>query len=281
MIPPPLEVRPLSTALGAEIHGVDLAGPLDETTWSAILGAFHEHLVIFFRGQVLTPERQVAFAKRFGKLEEYPFVRGIEGHPELIEIVKMPDEVMNFGHDWHVDMTFREEPPLGAVLYAIETPPVGGDTLFANLHLAWETLSDGMKAMLSQVRGLHDSREPEDHSRRFRGMRLQVREGANRAVTAHPMSRIHPVTGRESLLISPSYCSAIEGLTERESHMILDYLKAHATQEIFTCRFRWTPGSIAVWDNRCLLHQALEDDLGAMFSGKGFRRVMRRATIRA
>ena len=275
------EIRPLTTAMGAEILGVDLSQPLDDATWGAILKAFHDHLVIFFRDQSLTPERQLDFARRFGRLEEYPFVHGIDGHPELIEIVKMPDEVRNFGHDWHVDMTFREEPPLGAMLYAVETPPVGGDTLFANLYLAWETLSDGMKAMLSRVRGLHDSLEPSDHSRQFRGMKLQGRTGVRRTVAAHPMSRIHPVTGRESLLISPSYCSRIEGMTDEESRMILDHLKKHATRDAFTCRFRWMPGSVAVWDNRCLMHQALEDDLGAMFAGKGFRRVMRRATIGA
>ena len=191
----------------------------------------------------------------------------------------MPDEVRNFGHDCHVDMTFCGEPPLGAVLHDIETPPVGGDTLFANFYRVWQTLSDGMKAMLSQMCGLHDPHEPGAHSQQYRDMKLQVRKDARRVVTAHQMSRIHPVTGRESLLISPSYWSRFEGLTNHESRMILDHLKAHTVREVFTCRFRWTPGSVAVWDNRCLIHQALEDDLGAMFRGKGFRRVMRRATI--
>ena len=277
---PDLEVRPYSTAVGAEVLGVDLSQPLDTATLATIQDAFHKHLVLFFRDQTLTPEQQIAFSRHFGNLEEYPFVQGIDGYPELIEIVKTPDEVLNFGHDWHADMTYREQPPLGAVLYAMEIPPVGGDTLFANMYLAWETLSDGMKAMLSQVRGLHDSTDPSSHSQNFAGMSMREKKGSKRQVTAHPFSQVHPVTGRTSLMISPSYCFEIEGMTPGESRMILEHLKAHATQDIFSCRFRWEPGSVVVWDNRCLMHQALEDDLGAMFGGQGFRRVMRRATIK-
>jgi taurine dioxygenase len=278
---PDLEVRPYSTAVGAEVLGVDLSQPLDAATLAAIQTAFQDHLVLFFRDQTLTPEQQIAFSRHFGELEDYPYVEGIDGYPELIEIVKTPDEVRNFGHDWHADMTFRENPPLGAVLYAIEIPPVGGDTLFANMYLAWETLSDGMKAMLSQVRGLHDSSDPSSHSQNFAGMAMREKTDGKRQVTAHPFSKVHPVTGRTSLMISPSYCFEIEGMTPGESRMILEHLRAHATQDIFCCRFRWEPGSVVVWDNRCLMHQALEDDLGAMFGGQGFRRVMRRATISA
>ena len=275
-----LEVRPYSTAVGAEILGVDLARPLAGELWAAILAAFHRHLVLFFRDQTLAPEEQLAFARRFGALEPYPFVHGMDGYSELIEIVKMPDEVRNFGHDWHADMTFREQPPLGAVLYAVEVPPVGGDTLFANMYLAWESLSEGMKTALSGLKGLHDSSDPSWHSEGYRGMSMNRKEGARRQVAAHPFSRVHPATSRTSLFISPSYCRRIEGMTEGESRMILDRLAAHATQHAFTCRFRWQPGTVVVWDNRCLMHQALEDDLGAMFQGRGFRRVMRRATIR-
>ncbi len=276
-----LEIRPYSTAVGAEVLGVDLSRPLDDDVWSAIHGAFLDRLVLFFRDQTLTPRQQVDFSRRFGELEEYPFVRGLDGYPELIEIVKEADEFVNFGHDWHVDMTFRERPPTGAVLYAVEVPPVGGDTLFANMYLAWEMLSDGMKAVLRQVAGVHDSGEPSRHARNFRGMRMREREGGERRTAAHPFVRAHPETGRESLLISPSYCRRIEGMTDEESAMILGHLGRHATQDRFTCRFRWEPGSVAVWDNRCLMHVALEDDLAALGGGKGFRRTMRRATIGA
>ena len=275
-----LEIRPYSTAVGAEVLGVDLSRPLDDGVWTAIRDAFLDRHVLFFRDQTLTPRRQVDFSRRFGALEEYPFVHGLDGWPELVEIVKEADEVVNFGHDWHIDMTFRERPPLGAVLYAVEVPPVGGDTLFANMHLAWEMLSDGMKTALRQLAGLHDSGEPARHSRNFRGMRMREREGGERQVARHPFVRVHPETGRESLLISPSYCQRIEGMTDGESATILDLLKRHATQDRFACRFRWAPGSVAVWDNRCLMHVALEDDLAALRGERGFARRMRRATIR-
>lgn len=276
-----MDIRPYSTAVGAEISGVDLSRPLADDVWAEILAAFHRYLAIFFRDQQLAPDEQLAFARRFGELEPYPFVHGMDGFPELIEIVKLPDEVRNFGHDWHADMTFREQPPLGAVLYAVEVPPVGGDTLFANMYLAWESLSEGMKTALSGLKGLHDSADPSWHSEGYRGMSMRKREGAVRQVAAHPFSRTHPATGRTSLFVSPSYCRRIEGMTEGESRMILAHLAAHATRDAFACRFRWQPGTVVVWDNRCLIHQALEDDLGAMFAGQGFRRVMRRATIRA
>ena len=275
-----IEVRPYASAIGAEIHGVDLARPLDNQTWAVIHDAFHAHLVIFFRDQHITPEQHVAFSRRFGELEPYPFVHGIDGFPELIEVVKMPDEVTNFGHGWHADMSFRETPPLGAVLYGLEIPPVGGDTIFANMYLAYETLSDGMKAYVETARGIHDSGDPKGHSQNYKGMSLMEKEGASREIRSHPLIRTHPATGRKSLFISPDYCFEIEGADRAESRRILEQLERHATQDEFTCRFRWEPNSIAVWDNRCTMHRALSDDLGARFGGNGFRRVMRRSTIR-
>ena len=276
----PLEIRPYSTAVGAEILGIDLAEPLDDATWSQIHDAFHRYLVLFFRDQHLTPEQHIAFSRRFGELEPYPFVHGIEGHPELIDIVKMPKEVKNFGGGWHADMSFRDQPPLGAVLHGLEVPPVGGDTMFANMYLAYETLSDGMKTLVDHMVGIHDSHEPADHSKKYQGMSLSGKEGAVRQVTRHPMVKVHPVTGRKSLFISPDYCMEIEGMTPRESGMLLDYLEEHATRHELTCRFRWQPNSIAIWDNRCTMHNALNDDLAASAGGEGFKRVMRRATIR-
>ena len=275
-----IEIRPYAAAIGAEIHGVDLSRPLDNQIWLEIRDAFHEYLVIFFHDQHLTPEQHIAFARRFGALEPYPFVHGIEGFPELIEVVKMPDEVRNFGAGWHADMSFRERPPLGAVLYGIEVPPVGGDTMFANMYLAYETLSDGMKALVERTQGVHDSHEPADHSRSYKGMSLMGKKGVSRQTSRHPLVKVHPVTGRKSLFISPDYCMQLEDMTDSESRPLLDYLERHATRHEFICRFRWEPNSVAVWDNRCTMHNALSDDLGARLRGQGFKRVMRRATIR-
>jgi len=275
-----IEVRPYSSAIGAEILGVDLSRPLDDQTWTDIHQAFHDHLVIFFRDQHITPEQQLAFARRFGELEPYPFVHGIDGYPELIEIVKMPDEVRNFGSPWHVDMSFTTAPPLGAVLYALEMPEAGGDTLFCNSYLAYETLSDGMKEMVGRLRAVHNSGDPKGHSNNYRGMSLQEKKGAAREICPHPLVRTHPVTGRKSLFICPAYSRQLEDMTLEESRIILDQLEEHATRHEFICRFRWEPYSIAVWDNRCAMHRVLEDDLAARAGRNGFKRVMRRATIR-
>jgi len=275
-----IEVRPYSSAVGAELLGVDLSQPLDGHTWAEIRRAFHQYLVLFFRDQTLSPEQHLSFARRFGDLEPYPFVHGIAGYPELIEIVKLPDETRNFGCGWHTDMSYGEQPPLGAVLYGIEVPPLGGDTLFANMYLAYETLSDGMKALVAKLKGLHDSREPEDHSRMFKGMSMMGKKGMSRQVSAHPLVNTHPVTGRNSLYLSPTYCQQLVDMSIEESRPLLDYLERHAVQGALTCRFRWEPGSVAVWDNRCTMHVAISDDLGARLHGQGFRRVMRRATIR-
>lgn len=275
-----IDVRPYSSALGAEIAGVDLSRPLDSATWSEIERAFIQYHVIFFHDQHISPAQQTIFSRRFGELEPYPYLRGIDGHPELIDIVKLPEETRGFGAGWHVDMSFREQPPLGTVLYALQMPPVGGDTLFANLCLAYEFLSDGMKSMLADLRAVHDSLDPKDHSERYKGMQSQKRKGAMRENQLHPLMRTHPVSGLRSLFISPAYCWQLDGMTVEESEPILDYLRDHATRHEFLCRFRWRENSIAVWDNRCTLHRVIEDDIAAHTTGTGFRRVMRRATIK-
>ena len=275
-----IEVRPFSAAIGAEITGVDLSLPLDADTWAEIHRAFLQHQVIFFRDQDLTPAQHVAFSQRFGALEPYPFVHGIEGFPELIELVKLPKERHNFGGGWHVDMSFRTPPPLGAVLHAIEVPPAGGDTLFSSLYLAYETLSDGMKTLLGRLRGRHDSLDPRSHSQLYAGMQTREREGAPHENRAQPMVRVHPETGRRSLFVSPSYCWQLDGMTVAESRPLLDFLDAHAVRPEFQCRFHWTPDCVAVWDNRCVMHNVVLDDHAARRGKEGFRRVMRRATIR-
>ena len=275
-----IQIRPYSSAIGAEIFGIDLSIPLDARTWSEIHQAFHDHLVIFFRDQHISPSEQLAFARRFGELEPYPFVHGIDGYPDLIEIVKMPNEIRSFGSPWHVDMSFRQAPPLGAVLYALEMPSAGGDTLFCNTYLAYETLSEGMKEMVGRLRAEHNSGDPKAHSNNYRGMSLQEKKGVAREIQSHPLVRTHPVTGKKSLFISPSYSQQLEDMTLEESRVILDQLEEHATQHEYICRFRWAPHSIAVWDNRCAMHRVLDDDLAARAGGEGFKRVMRRATIR-
>ena len=273
-----IDVSPVSGGLGAELSGVDLSKPLDNQTFSDIYQAFNDYLVIFFRDQVLTPEQHRDFAARFYTLESHPFVKSIDGIPEIIEIVKEPDEPRNWGGPWHADVTFLKEPSVGAVLYGKEVPEYGGDTLFANMQLAYETLSSGMQAALEGLRAVHDSGSPERFSgNEFKGM--EAKSGGESMASVHPVVRTHPDTGKKSLFVHAGYVTRFEDMTAEESRPLLDFLYDHCTRPEFTCRFRWRKNSVAVWDNRAVLHHANDDDFQARRTGRGFRRVLHRATM--
>ena len=265
---------PIAGAMGVEISGVDLSQPLDNRTFAEIHQAFLENLVIVFHDQVLDPAGCKAFASRFGPLEPYPFVRGLPDAPEIFEIRKEPDQVRNFGGNWHSDMSYSDAPPLGTMLYALDVPSRGGDTMLCNLYLAWETLSDGMKSLLDGMRAEYSA------ALRHAGGRAAVMQRSGLAINLdqaeqsalHPVVRTHPETGRKALYISAAHLTAFEGMTETESKPVLDYLRNHAAQPDFTCRVRYRKGTVVVWDNRCTQHRALNDY-------KGERRVMHRLTI--
>jgi len=271
-----IEITPLAPALGAEIGGLDLSRPLGEDLAAAIRDAFAAHLVLFFRDQALTPAGLVDFAGLFGPVGTYPFAEPIAEHPQVIAIVKEPQQTANFGGIWHTDTPYLERPSLGSVLYAREVPAIGGDTLWANGYRAWETLSDGLKATLAPLKGVQSAAK---NKARLRSDPLQ--DGAMRGRDAdrvdateavHPVARTHPATGRTALYVSPAHTTRFAGWTEEESAPLLDYLFRHATHEDNTCRFRWTKGAVAVWDNRCTLHYPLNDY-------HGHRREMHRVTI--
>lgn len=270
-----ITVAPVAGSLGAEIGGVDLAADLDEATVAEIHRAFLEHHVLFFRDQRLEPETLEVFGRRFGELDTHPFVEGMPDHPEVIEIVTEPDDEINFGGGWHTDVTFLEEPDLGSILYAVEVPPYGGDTLFANQHLAYETLPDDLEARVEELVALH-SAGPQyaegGYSTRSRSMRTRGSDAAG-AVVRHPVVRTHPETGRKGLYVNRAFTIGIEGMADDEAAALLKRLFVHATREPFTCRFRWQPGSVAMWDNRSVQHFALHDY-------RGHRRRMQRITIR-
>ena len=272
-----IDVQPVAGGLGAEIDGIDLAGSLDNATFNDVYQAWLDHLVIFFRDQELTTEQHHDFAKRFKKLMPHPYVAGMDGFPNMIEIVKEPDEVRNWGGNWHADLTFMAEPPAGAVVLGRELPPVGGDTMFANTCLAYETLSEGMKEMLAGLRAVHRSGEPHVFSEAFK--RMYQRHGEIAETNAHPVVRTHPETGTKSLFVNPVFTSHLEDMTVEESKPILGYLYDHIQRPEFTCRFRWREGSIAIWDNRVVWHNALHDDFDARENGQGFRRILNRATL--
>lgn len=271
-----LQVSPIAGALGAEIHGVSLAEELSDETIAEIRQALLDHLVIFFRDQDLTPERQIAFAQRFGTLEEHDFVKGMPDYPKIIRVVREADETtMNFGGAWHADVTHQECPAMGSVLYAVDVPPFGGDTLFANQYWAFDNLSPGMQRMLDGMVAVHSARgpfAPEGRSKNnWKNMQVETSEKAYDEME-HPVIRIHPETGRKMLFVNRTFTIRFKDMTEKESAPLLEYLYRHASQESFTCRFRWTPGAVAFWDNRAVLHYALNDYTG-------YRREMRRVAI--
>ena len=268
-----IAVHPIAGPLGAEISGVDLAADLDEATVADIRRAWLEHLVIFFRDQDVPPVKFLAFARRFGKPVEYPFVKGLDETPEVIPVVKLEHERVNFGGVWHSDTAYLDVPPMASLLVAREVPAVGGDTLFANMYLAYETLSPGMQRLLDGLVAINSSAKADATRTREDRVRDSARADRKQEYNAgHPVVRVHPETGRKALYVNVAHTVAFEGMTPAESAPILEYLFRHQVQPEFTCRFRWRPGSIAFWDNRCAQHNAVNDYHGQ-------RRVMHRITL--
>jgi taurine dioxygenase len=262
----PIEFTPLSGAIGAEIHGIDLARATDEQI-AEIRQVWLAHNVIFFRGQTLPPADFLALARRFGTPIEYPFVKGIEGFPEIIPVLKLPHEKVNFGGIWHSDTTYLEQPPAATMLVAREIPTHGGDTLFANMYLAYETLSDGMKQLLQGLRYISSSAKADVSRTREDRIKDSKRDDAKTLYEAtHPVVRTHPETGRKALYVNVAHALRFENMTVEESAPLLDYLCQHSIRPEFTCRFRWTPGALALWDNRCTLHNPVNDYHGQLRS---------------
>jgi taurine dioxygenase len=265
-----MEVRRIAGALGAEIHGVDLRS-LDEDTVKRIRQALLDNLVVFFRNQDLDPATFLAFTAHFGKPVEYPFVKGLDGFPEIIQVMKREEERINFGGIWHADTLYLDEPPMGTVLLAREVPPYGGDTLFANQVAAYEALSDGLKQTLNGLRAVNTSTKADASRTREDRIKDSGTVAKDHSAT-HPVVRTHPETGHKALYVNVAHTAHFEGWTEEESAPLLAYLFAHQIKPEFTCRFRWEPNSIAFWDNRATQHNPVNDY-------HGFRRLMHRITL--
>jgi taurine dioxygenase len=266
-----IEVRPVAGALGAELRGVDIARPLANEIVAEIRQAFLDHLVVFIRDQKLTPQAQIAFAQRFGQPMEYPQLKGLPECPLVTPVVKLEHERVNFGGVWHSDTSYLARPPMASMLYAVETPPRGGDTLFANQYLAYETLSEGLQQTLAGLVGVNSSAKADvsktrEDRLRDAGAELKVLIGE------HPVVRTHPETGRKALYVNFGHTARFRGWTEQESAPLLDSLFMHQVRPEFTCRFHWEPGSLAFWDNRCTQHNPVNDY-------HGYRRVMHRVTL--
>jgi taurine dioxygenase len=255
-----IDVRPISGALGAEVHGVDVTAASD-AAWDEIRAAFLEHLVLFFPGQKLDAKGVAAAGANFGKLGFYPFIEGLPEEPHVFPLVKEPDARKNFVEGWHSDTTYTEIPPLATVLYAVEVPAVGGDTMFANMYLAYESLSEGMKALLAPLRAVNSTAKRKGGGRSagntFKGVTFKNRDQVMEGI--HTVVRTHPETGRKALYVNELHTVCFEGLSEEESRPILDFLCRHKSRPEFTCRYRWTAGALGVWDNRAAQHYALND----------------------
>lgn len=268
-----IQVSPLTPAIGAVISGVDIAQELPAAVIAEIRAAWLEHLVVFFRGQRLTPDRLVAFSKRFGEIGYYPFVAGMAEHPEVVEVLKKEDERINFGGLWHTDTSYLERPPMGSVLYAVQVPPYGGDTLWNNMYLAYDALSPTLQQVLAPLRGVNSAEKPDAAVTRTHRMAESPKDAEAIVTTAaHPIVRTHPETGRRALYCAAAHTMRIDGMTVEESRALLEHLYRVQQREEFGCRWHWQAGDVAFWDNRAAQHNALNDY-------HGHRRLMHRVTL--
>jgi taurine dioxygenase len=268
-----LTVQPLCAAIGAQIDGVDLSQPIDEATVVAIRQAWLEHLVIFFRDQQITPQQQLDFARRIGEPMAYPFIKGLPDQPFITPVVKLEHETKNFGGIWHSDTTYLSSPPMATLLLARELPQSGGDTLFANMYLAYESLSSGMRKLLDGLVGISSSLKADASSTREDMRSTAARDDAPEALQAeHRVVRVHPETGRKALYVNVGHTVRFKDMTEQESRPILELLFEHLQRPEFCCRFVWSVGAMTLWDNRCAQHYPVNDYHGS-------RRVMHRITL--
>jgi taurine dioxygenase len=283
-----IDARPLAAAMGAEIRGVRIAEVTD-AAFEEIRDALFRHKMIYFRDQTITHADQEAFSRRFGPFAEDAYTQGVPGHPDVQPLVREADTRAGviFGAGWHTDSAFLPEPPAISILYGVDLPPYGGDTIWANSALAYATLSEGMQRILAPLKVWMSMRQVlvEAQARQEADDSPIGRVAATRDLAAlpeaiarkvrgsmHPLVRTHPVTGEKSLYCDETYAAGIEGLTLAEAEPLLKFLVAHITQPAFTCRLRWEAGTFALWDNRICVHQAFNDY-------DGFRRELYRSTI--
>jgi taurine dioxygenase len=273
-----IAIERIAGSLGAEISGVDLSQQLADEEFRAVHRALQDHGVVFLRDQKLTREAQLDFAARFGKPEVHPIADGMKDHPEMIRVSKPAGEEAFFGTSWHTDNSFFERPSAITMLYGEEVPPYGGDTVFASMECAYERLSQDLKTMLQDKRAVHsatrayDPRTTGDAKYRGETAITYTYSDSIHDEVEHPVIRTHAETGRKSIYVNPMFTQRIIGLNPDESDAILEMLYAHSTRPDFTCRFRWRDGSVAIWDNRCVQHYAIDDY-------RDFDRLMFRVTL--
>lgn len=268
-----VNIQALTPTIGAEIFNLDLSQDLDNAVCTQIKQAFLEHQVLFIRNQALLPEHIVTFARQFGSVGAYPFAEPLPDHPEVIAIIKEPHQKTVFGGIWHTDSAYLETPSMASVLYAVEVPPLGGDTLFSNQQAAFAALDNATRTKLRTFHAVHSSAKNQHKLRNDHLTTGAMKQQQKPILEAtHPVVRTHPVTGTESLYLSPAHTTRIVELSEDDSDSLLAELFSHALSDDFKCRVRWQQGTLAIWDNRCTLHYPI-NDYG------GHRREMYRVTI--
>ncbi|WP_298723003.1 TauD/TfdA family dioxygenase [uncultured Ferrovibrio sp.] len=262
---PDFAYRRFDAPLGGEIVGLDLSKPLSDDTFTAIRNAFLESQVLVFRNQHdLTPEQHVAFSRRFGELQIHVLKEfHLPGHPEILVVSNVVENgrkigLGDAGRYWHSDLSYVAEPSLGSLLHAQELPEEEGDTIFANMYLAYEELPKEIKQRIASRRAIHSYTLKYDALRALSNARNPLTEEQKAQVPpqSHPVVRTHPETGRKALFVSEGFTARIEGIPEAESEELLKYLFSHSTQPAFTYRHRWEPGDLVFWDNRCTIHLA-------------------------
>ena len=270
-----MNIELLSGACGAEIKGINLKDTSDNNI-ELIKSLLFEHKVIFFRNQDISQKEQIDLSKCFGPLENHAYVNGLENYPEIVRIIKEPMEKNNWGGGWHSDVSYNLEPTLAVVLKSIEIPPVGGDTMFANMELAYDTLDNEVKKLIEDKKAIHDSRGSEFFTKDYESMTSNgnVKIFSN----IHPIVRTNPDSQKKTLYVNSTYTREIIGMSKKNSNEILKTLFKHQQRLDLTCRFKWTQDAVAIWDNRSVLHYAIAD----YFPDKGLdhRRVMDRIAIK-
>ena len=271
-----MEVKLLSGALGAEISGIDLKDSSKEN-YEKINNLLLEHKVIFFRNQDITQEEQIALAENWGPLEHHAYVKGLDKHPEIIRIIKTKEEKNQWGENWHTDVSYNAKPTKAIILKSIKIPPVGGDTCFSNMELAWETLDEEIKKKIKDKKAIHSSLGAAFFVDSYKGMQGHEKRNYDEYSNEHPIVRTHPETGKKILYVNWTYTKKIIGLEKKESDEILKKIFEHQARLDLTCRFNWTENAVAIWDNRSVLHYAIAD----FFPGRGlgYERVMDRIAI--
>ena len=269
-----MDVKLLSGALGAEVSEVDLKDS-SEKNFKIINNLLLEHKVIFFRNQKITSGEQLALAKRFGPLEKHAYVKGLDKYPEIVRIIKDPSEKNQWGENWHSDVSYNVKPPKYVILKSIKIPPVGGDTMFSNMELAWETLDKNIKEKIKDKKAVHSSLGAAFFVNDYK--RMEGNGNIDEYSSTHPIVRIHPETGKKILFVNWTYTKKIIGMDKNESDEILKKIFEHQARLDLTCRFRWAENVIAIWDNRSVLHYAIAD----FFPGRGlgYERIMDRIAI--